>query len=176
MASDTAAALHDAIAGDGRAFDALVGPFVDPGFKLAVSMLSSREEAEAALQEAATRAWRDLRQLRDAQLIRPWFLAIVAARCRAVLRGRSSSVARIAEAERRQAGGEEAAVERTDLQGALRSLPPDDRLALYLRYYLDLPLAEVAPILGISEPAARSRIHRAAQALRPAVEVPEMLT
>lgn len=176
MASDTAAVLHDAIAGDGRAFDALIGPFIDPGFKLAMSMLNSREEAEEALQEATIRAWRDLRRLKDAQLVRSWFLTMVANQCRPLLRGRSSPVVEMAEPERRQAGPEEEAAPPTDLQVALRSLPPDARLALYLRYYLDLPLAEVAPILGISEPAARSRIQRAAQALRPAVDVPEVLS
>jgi RNA polymerase sigma-70 factor, ECF subfamily len=66
-------------------------------------------------------------------------------------------------------------VERSDLQVALKRLDPDERLALFLRYYMDLGLSEVAAVLGISETAAKSRIHRAAQRLRPILAVPEVL-
>jgi DNA-directed RNA polymerase specialized sigma24 family protein len=34
----------------------------------------------------------------------------------------------------------------------------------------------VASVLGVSETAAKSRIHRAAQGLKPAVDVPEGVT
>src|SRR5438128_1486082 len=46
-------------------FEALIGPLVEPGLRLAYSMLGDRAEAEDATQEAITRAWRRLRSLRD---------------------------------------------------------------------------------------------------------------
>jgi RNA polymerase sigma-70 factor (ECF subfamily) len=81
-------------------------------------------------------------------------------------------VVKLAAPEQAKSGPEDEAVQRTDIERALRSLGHDDRLALYLRYYLDLPLNEVASVLGVSETAAKSRIHRAAQGLKPAVGVP----
>ena len=168
--------LGDAIAGNERAFDALIGPLVEPGYRLAFSMLENREEAEDAVQEATIKAWRNLHQLKDAAVARSWFFTIVANQCRTVRRGRWWSVVKLASPEQMRSGPEDEAVQRTDLEHALATLGPDDRLALYLRYYVDLPLNEVAAVLGVSETAAKSRIHRAAQALKPAVEVPEGMT
>ncbi len=176
MAGERASVLRDAIAGNERAFDALIGPLVEPGYRLAVSMLENREEAEDAVQEATIKAWRNLHQLKDAEVARSWFFTIVANQCRTVRRGRWWSVVKLAAPEQPNSGPEDEAVQRTDLERALRTLVPDDRLALYLRYYMDLPLNEVAAVLGVSETAAKSRIHRAAQGLKPAVEVPEGIT
>jgi len=168
--------LRDAVAGDERAFDALIGPLVEPGYRLAVSMLGDREEAEDAVQEATIKAWRNLHQLNDAGVARSWFFTIVANQCRSVRRGRWWSVVKLGAPELAKSGPEDEAVQRTDLQRAMRTLAPDDRLALYLRYYMDLPLNEVATVLGVSETAAKSRIHRAAQGLKSAVDVPEGVT
>jgi RNA polymerase sigma factor (sigma-70 family) len=176
MPGEHAGLLRDAIAGDERAFDALIGPLVEPGYRLAVSMLENREEAEDAVQEATIKAWRNLHQLKDADVARSWFFTIVANQCRSVRRGRWWSVVKLAAPEQAKSGPEDEAVRRTDLQRAMRTLGPDDRLALYLRYYLDMPLNEVATVLGISETAAKSRIHRAAQGLKPAVDVPQGMT
>jgi RNA polymerase sigma-70 factor (ECF subfamily) len=176
MGVDPASLLREAIDGDERAFDALIGPLVDPGYRLAVSMLGDREEAEDAVQEATIKAWRNLHQLKDAGVAKSWFFTIVANQCRSVRRGRWWSVVKLAAPEQPKSGPEDEAVQRTDLERALRTLGPDDRLALYLRYYMDLPLNEVASVLGVSETAAKSRIHRAAQGLKPAVDVPEGVT
>ena len=175
MPADSTRLLQEAIAGDPVAFDALIGPLVEPGFRLAASMLGDREEAEDAVQEATIKAWRNLRQLKDGGVVRSWFLSIVANQCRSVRRGRWWSVVKLAEPRRAAPGPEDEAVQRTDLEQALHSLDPDERLALYLRYYMDLPLDEVAAVIGTSETAAKSRIHRAAQRLKPAVAVPEAL-
>jgi RNA polymerase sigma factor (sigma-70 family) len=176
MGGNPANLLHEAIDGNERAFDALIGPLVDPGYRLAVSMLGDREEAEDAVQEATIKAWRNLHQLKDAGVVRSWFFTIVANQCRSVRRGRWWSVVKLAAPEQAKSGPEDEAIQRTDLERALRTLGPDDRLALYLRYYMDLPLNEVASVLGLSETAAKSRIHRAAQGLKPAVDVPEGVT
>ena len=40
---------------------------------------------------------------------------------------------------------------------------------LALRYYLDLPVEEVARILGITVAATKSRLHRALKSVEPAL-------
>jgi RNA polymerase sigma-70 factor (ECF subfamily) len=60
-------------------------------------------------------------------------------------------------------------VERIDIEQALLRLPSDQRLALILRYFLDLPMDEVAIVLGVSIPAAKSRVRRALKSLEPAL-------
>jgi RNA polymerase sigma factor (sigma-70 family) len=59
--------------------------------------------------------------------------------------------------------------DRVDLDSALDRLAPHHLLALSLYYHLDLPIEEVARVLGCSEGAARQRLHRALVALRPSM-------
>lgn len=155
-----------ALVGDEAAFEALIGPLIEPALRLAHSMLGDRWEAEDATQEAITRAWRKLGQLRAGMPVRPWFLAIVINQCRNVRRTRWFSTARIAEVF---TGGraDHPDIERVDLARALARLPSQDRQALFLHFYLDLPLEEVALALGISASAAKGRIYRACHRLRP---------
>ncbi|SRR5216683_356311 len=155
-------------AGDRSAFDGLVGPLIDQGFRLAFGMLHDREAAEDAVQEATVRSWRKLGNLRPGTDIRPWFLAIVANQCRTVTRGRWWSVIRLEGIARPAgAGFEDRIVRGADLRAALTKLALDHREVLVLRYYLDLPLEEVASITGVPVGTVKSRINRGLAAMRP---------
>jgi RNA polymerase sigma-70 factor (ECF subfamily) len=143
-----------------------MGPLVEPALRLAHSMLGDRWEAEDVTQEAITRAWRKLGQLRPGMPVRPWFLAIVINQCRNTRRTRWFSTARIAEVFQGPRS-DHPDVERVDVARALARLPNHDRQALFLHFYLDLPIDEVALALGISAAAAKGRIYRACHRLRP---------
>jgi RNA polymerase sigma factor (sigma-70 family) len=56
--------------------------------------------------------------------------------------------------------------QREDLTKALGRLRPEERAAVFLRFYEDLNSTEVAEALGITATAARTRIHRALRRLR----------
>lgn len=152
-------------AGDESAFDALVGPLIEPAFKLAAIMLRDPNEAWDAVQEATIKAWKRLGSLRDETAVRQWFFAVVANQCRSMRRGRWFSVLRVeAIPPKRDAGI--ATEESMDLERMLAGLPQTDRAVLFLYFYMDLPLREVARVLGISSQAAKSRVHRAVMRLR----------
>lgn len=158
--------IEAAQSGDEIAFDALVGPLIEPAFKLAVVFLQDPAEAEDAVQEACFKAWKKLHQLRRDAAIRPWFLSIVANHSRSLRRARWWSVIRMDSVpESRQALGEHIDAN-MDLDRELARLPATDRAALFLSFYLDLPLNEVGRILKISPQAAKSRVHRAVVRLR----------
>jgi RNA polymerase sigma-70 factor (ECF subfamily) len=53
-----------------------------------------------------------------------------------------------------------------ELLRAVLALPFKDRQAIYLHYFDGLTFAEVGEVLGVSEIAARVRVHRALQRLR----------
>jgi len=150
-------------------FEAMIGPLVEPGLRLAFSMLGDRAEAEDATQEAITRAWKGLPQLRDRTQLRPWFLAIVANQCRNVRRTSWFSTVRIAEIFR-PARAADTDVERIDVARAMTHLPMGDRQVLFMRFYLDLPIEEIGFAMGISTAAAKGRIYRACHKLRPALQ------
>jgi RNA polymerase sigma factor (sigma-70 family) len=161
--------LRRARDGDGPAFAELLAPVLDTGFRLAMTMLKDRSAAEDAVQEAALKSWRKLDRFRSGADLRPWFLAIVANECRTARRSRWWQVIRFDEAgEVAPAVASEGAwAERIDLDAALDRLPKHHLLALTLYYQLDLPVEEVARVLGCSAGAARQRIHRALAAVRP---------
>jgi RNA polymerase sigma factor (sigma-70 family) len=161
--------LQQAAAGDEAAFDILIRPHLLPAYRLAVTILGDPGAAEDAVQESAFKAWRHLGRLRQGTTIRPWFLTVVANQCRSERRSRWWRVLRGLD----RPGVESPDVDLTgwDLRRALLRLGPGDRAALFLRYYEDLPLADVAAVLRVSVPAARSRIQRALARMRPQLEV-----
>jgi RNA polymerase sigma-70 factor (ECF subfamily) len=132
-----------------RDFDAIVGPWIEPGYRLAVAML------------------------RDSDQARAWFLSIVANQCRSTMRRRWWSVVRLPAKETAGADPEEPAVRYLDLERAMNRLSSDDRAILHLYYFLDLPIDEVARVIGIRVGAAKTRIYRAVHRLRPDLELME---
>ena len=145
-------------------FDVLIGPHLEAGYRTALAILRDPHEAHDAVQESALKAWRKLDQLREGRPARPWFLAIVANQCRDMRRSRWWSVVRLPHIDPVKS---EIDTQATDLERALARLPTDDRLALFLHFYLDLPIEEVALALGISAAATKGRIYRACRRLRP---------
>jgi RNA polymerase sigma-70 factor (ECF subfamily) len=119
--------LQRAKAGDGRAFDELLAPVLDPAFRLAMTMLNDRSAAEDAVQEAALKMWRKLGSFRPEAELRPWFLAIVANECRTARRGRwwrvirSDDTTRLAPA----ASSDRGWADHIDLDTALDRLAPN---------------------------------------------------
>jgi RNA polymerase sigma factor (sigma-70 family) len=154
----------------GRAdFDALIGPHLEAGYRTALAILGNPDEAHDAVQESF-KAWRKLGQLHEGSPARPWFLAIVANQCRSERRGHWWSVIRLPEVEPPAEIRAESA-ESVDIDRALAKLPRKDRLALFLYFYLDLPLEEVGAVLGLGAGGAKPRVYRAAKKLRPGLEM-----
>jgi len=151
-------------AGDGGAFADLVRPTYSDAVRLAIALIHDRYESEDVVQEAAFKAWQKLGQLRAGTAMRPWFLGIVANVCRSRVRVRWWSVIRTPQPPEGETDTDLAA--NLDVRMAVARLGYDQRVAVMLRYYLDLPFDEVATALGISPKAARSRVERAIERLR----------
>ena len=162
-------------AAEAAAFEEELAPLLLPAHRLAVGMLLDRGLAEDAVQEAALRAWDRRRNRRPETELGPWFLGIVVNRCRESRRSRWSRVLRVAEPRGDGASTTEIdTASGMDMRQALRGLPEKGRLAVILRYYLDLPSSEIAALLGCSENAAKVRVSRAVAALRAVLNAQEV--
>ena len=155
-------------------FADLVAPLIPAAQRLAYGMLQNPQDCEDAVQEATFKAWRAFPRLHENSELRPWFLTIVANECRQRRRNRWWSILKMAapaEDMPAPSGIDEGAM---DLRLAVGKLPHGMKLAIVLRFYLDLSFDEMARVLGVSNVAARARVYRALQRLR--VEIPEMST
>jgi RNA polymerase sigma-70 factor (sigma-E family) len=130
--------------------------------RLAVLMVDDRPAAEDVVQEAFAELYRRW-PLRGPDAALAYLRTAVVNRSRSVLRRRKVARLYIPPHQAPNASAESDAVlseERTQVQQALQGLPRRMREVLVLRYYLDLPFAEIAQILGISESSARATSSR----------------
>jgi RNA polymerase sigma-70 factor (ECF subfamily) len=165
-----AAFAHD----DQLAFADSLEPLLPIAFRLANGMLRNRDDAEDAVQEAAMKAWRKRSSFRAGSDPKPWFLAIVANECKMHRRRRVWLPLDRPMPEPEAAGltGRESD-DVEPLRAALAHLDRKTRLVLVLRFYLDLSHEDLGRTLGISTGAARVRVHRALEKLRPVIDVTE---
>jgi RNA polymerase sigma-70 factor (ECF subfamily) len=159
--------------GDPEAFEVLIRAAGDHLLAVARKILRDPDAAEDALQQTVIRAWRRLPQLRDADRFDAWLYRILVMTCYAeanrAKRGRTADV-RAIDAEPRQRDVATQIADREALEQAFAELTPSHRAVIVLHHFADLPLNEVARIVGISHGTARSRLHYAHAALRSALE------
>jgi RNA polymerase sigma-70 factor, ECF subfamily len=158
------------VATDEAGFEHLVEPLMHRAYQIAFQVLGDREAAQDAAQEAAVTAWQKLGQLRAADPT-GWFLRIALNKARAARRRRWFSVIRSASLP--DAGSSdptESVADRLDLVAVLRRLSATDRITLILLHAMDIPHAQAATVLGLTERGVRSRERRALGRIRPYLE------
>jgi RNA polymerase sigma-70 factor (sigma-E family) len=132
--------------------------------RVAVLLLGDRPSAEDVVQDAFLGLYRALPRLRDTDKVLPYLRTAVVNRSRSVLRARRRAALRRVPHEPPVWSAESAAMaseERRAVLAAVSRLPARAREVLALRYYLDLPDAEIAEILGISRSTVSSTVSRA---------------
>jgi len=165
--------------GDEEAVSFLVKDNQAALFRLALSILDDPAEADEATQETFLAALRNLGSYRGGASLRTWLFAIGINVCRGHLRrGRSwrrvQAVLLGALTGDDQAAQPEAVSARHEQEDAVwqavQGLGEKHRLPVILRYYHDLPVAEIASVLGISEGTVHSRLSIARDRLRQALQ------
>jgi RNA polymerase sigma-70 factor, ECF subfamily len=165
LATNPLAATTKAVP-DRAAFDLLITSMIEPAYRLAFAILRQREAAEDMVQEATFKAWRRFAQFRGERGgFRAWYLTIVAHECRSLQRERWWSVLRLGDLWRPPANVD-TALNASELRQSSAQLAYWDRVILYLFYWLDLAIDEVAVVIGVSPAAAKARLYRAVGRLR----------
>lgn len=158
------------------AVDEFVRAYQQGVYRLAFSILEDADEAEDATQEALVAAVGKLETFRGQSALRTWVYAIALNVCRRRLQKRRSGQRLIDVLQswlhlRSEAPllPEEAALDhevQTGVARAVRALDEKHRLPVILRYYHDLPVSEIAQVLGLSEGTVHSRLFTARERLR----------
>ncbi len=161
-------------AGDLDAFSALTAGLTDRLYAAARLILRDDEQAADAVQDALLQAWLDLRGLRDPDRFDAWLHRLLVRACyRAAKRRRTREVIEIkvaSTADSMTPDAQRALALRDQLERGFRRLSPDQRAVIVLHHYLGLSLVEAAETLGIPLGTMQSRLNRATQAMRAALE------
>lgn len=174
MATRLAGLVEQARQGDHEAFEELVRATYMDAYTLAYRLTGDEEDARDVVQEAYLRAFRGLKRFRGEAQFTTWLYRITANCAASTLgkraRHRHESLddddvvdvsGRVDPAEQADRGADR---ERVKL--ALSELPPRLRTVVVLRDVYDLSHEAIAAELGISESAAKVRLHRARRKLR----------
>lgn len=160
--------------GDVVAFNELVRRTYATTYTLARRLVSDEDDARDVVQETYLRAFRSIRRFRADAQFTTWLYRITA-NCASTQLGRRRrlrhddlddevTVADLTP-EHDPAVVAEGTALRLRVQAAVAELPPRLRAVVVLRDQYDLNHAEIAAQLGISESAAKVRLHRARRRL-----------
>jgi RNA polymerase sigma-70 factor (ECF subfamily) len=140
--------------------------------------------AEEVTLEVFLAAWRLLPQYRPEAPLRTWLFGIARHQCQQAYRNRARRQAIVVtfadeirartQAEAPPAPGHSLEHEQllARLEASLAQLPREERLIVILRYWKELPLAEMAEMMGLSPKTIRKRLQRAEQRLKELMDAP----
>ncbi|MEO5704322.1 MAG: sigma-70 family RNA polymerase sigma factor, partial [Candidatus Limnocylindrales bacterium] len=157
-----------AASGDESAFARLVAEHHASMARVAFAITGDAESAADVVQIAWSTAWRRLGSLRDHRTVHAWLVAIAANEARQVLRRqRRRTIVDLSTVPEQAAGGDPADdIRVVDLARSLRSLKPEDRALLALRFAGGFDSNAIAAQLGLSASGVRSRLSRLIERLR----------
>jgi len=161
--------------GDHEAFEQLVRLTYHDTYTLAFRLTGNEEDARDVVQETYLRTYRSIGRFRGDSQFTTWLYRITA-NCAASVSARSTRHRHIElgpdtpvlelRADHDPAQNVDATTLRARLEIAIAELPPRLRQVVVLRDVYEMPHDQIAAELGISESAAKVRLHRARRMLR----------
>ena len=160
--------------GDEEAFAALVRTHQDRLYAIALRLVGDPHDAQDVVQDALLKAWQGLPSFRGDARFSTWVTRIVINRCHNLRRGTRPVLALDGDDGAPTAPGADTLVVAGQrwqaTEAAVLALPFDQRTALVLHTFAGYTHAETGQILGITEAAAKVRVHRARKALVAAMQ------
>ena len=158
--------------GDREAFEELAASVVRRLYGTATLIIRDQDAAADAVQETLISAWQDLPSLRDPSAFDGWLNKILVRSCYRAIRGlhRRRIEVQIMEVDAPVSADQERIDALDRIDRAFHRLTAEHRAVLVLHHRLGLQLDEVAQTLGVPTGTVKSRLNRAAAALRAALD------
>ncbi len=174
--ADSAWLVAQCLAGNDSAIEAFIRQYEADVFRLALSIVDDAAEATEIAQETFIAALKALRQYEERRSLKAWVYVIALNICRSHLRKKNfldrlkASAQNLLKLEQQKQPSLEERVVQNEREAALwnelNQLDERHRLVVILRYFHELPIAEIAEILSIQEGTVHSRLHTARERLR----------
>lgn len=167
--------VRRAINGDRRAFDKLIASRSKNVLYIALNLLSNKETAEDAAQEAIIRISKGIGTLKDAALFDTWMYRIVYNTCMNMVRDNKHIPVDIEDYEtsfeevRTDFLPEEFITDiekRSELIAAIKALPERHRMCILMYYYEDMSYADIAEVMQLKVKDVSNTLARAKGKLR----------
>lgn len=151
-----------AIGGDDDAFLALMQIHKETLLRTAMAFLKSEHDALEALQEVTYRAYKKIHTVREPAYIKTWLVRIMMNYCQDQLKRGKRLVLTGEVAD--SIGKED--VSQIELAEVLATLTPDEQQLIYLKYFQEVKIKEIAELSNIPEGTVKSRLHKILRSLR----------
>lgn len=168
--------IQQARRGDQTAWTEIISLYQEAVFRLAYLIVGDAHEAEDVAQDVFIRAMRYLPRFDAERPLKPWLLQITRNLARNRNRAASRYFQAITRLQHRHSPSlpveqQVAAADKNQrLWWAIQQLRKSDQEVIYLRFFLDLPVADTAEILGVAQGTVKSRLYRALDRLQVVIE------
>jgi RNA polymerase sigma-70 factor (ECF subfamily) len=162
--------VRECLAGDPRAFAALVAQYEKPVYNVALRMLRNPEDARDIAQSVFMKAYQNLPNYDPQYKFYSWIYRMAINESLNVLRVRDRTAGPVDERLAEEGAGPSellADEQRRDVVlDAVHRLKPEHRAVIVLRYFVDRNYEDMGEILGIDARTVKSRLYTARQLLK----------
>jgi RNA polymerase sigma-70 factor (ECF subfamily) len=166
------ALVERAMAGDHEAFSELTRLSIAKLYAAARLILRDSERAEDATQEALVAAWRGIATLRDPYRFEGWLRRLLVNACyrESARSSRRMRIETMVQPIHVQPDLGSRLADQDELERGFTRPSAEQRALIVLHYYLGLPTSETAEILRLPQGTVKSRLFRATQQMRAALD------
>lgn len=151
-----------AIAGDDEAFLLIMQQHKDALYRTAFAFLKNEHEALEAIQEVTYRAYKKIHTVKEPNYVKTWLTRIMMNYCQDQLKKkkRFMDIATLTEPSI------DSPTDQLELQDALHALSESEQQLVYMKYFQNTKIKDIAVMENIPEGTVKSRLRKIMKTLR----------
>ena len=151
-----------------KAFETAYELYADMLYRLALSYMKNREDAEDIVQEVFAKYFTGFHRPMDGEQEKAWFIRVTVNQCHDAFRKKSYRIHDSLDDVTEVASQEDPEIR--ELFSALEKLPETYKAVIILHYLEGYSVEETAKLLGLSSSAAKMRLKRGRELLKDELE------
>ena len=155
--------------GDKPAFDEIIRKCVPDLFRIAMSILKNKDDADDAVCETVVKAYENLYKLRDCSFFKTWIIRILINQANTAHK-RRKKIIYLNDSPQEAQYEDFYDLGNTDLSMAIAELKLEFRTVIFLHYFQDMKIKEIASALQIPTGTVKWRLSKAKSILQKELE------